>query len=115
MMRTKTAAWLRAASFALALSAAGLAPALAQSSGTVSFHDTGFDQVTVQVRVGATEDQSIPYGNHSFKKGETWSVESNLPVYWRREVNPGSGDGQFTPWQRVVPAQGGVAVELATT
>jgi SH3-like domain-containing protein len=84
---------------------AGASPAAAQmttdTQTTLRFKDVAFDAVAVEVRTGPTEDTSVPYGSRILKKGETWEVSSNLPIYWRRELNPGSNDGRFTPWQRV--------------
>lgn len=82
-----------------------IAPALAQATeGTVRIRNTGYDAIAVEVRVGQTEDRSVNYGTRTLKKGEDWTITANLPVFWRREVNPGSGDGKMTDWKRVVPS-----------
>jgi hypothetical protein len=111
MLVHRTPSWLLAASFSLALLASAI-PAAAQSDNTtVKFHDVAYETVTIQVRTGANEEQSLPYGTHVLKKDESWVVSSNLPILWRRELNPGSNDGKYTPWQRVA-ASGDTTVDL---
>jgi hypothetical protein len=110
MNSSKKAAWARAIGFAFVVPFVTCAPAPAQpyafqlldrTDGTVQFHDTAFDDVAVEVRAGATEEESILLDSHVLKKGETWGVTTNLQLFWRRELHPGSGDGQYTAWQRV--------------
>ena len=102
----------RRSAFAAAAAVAGLLafrslPAVADGTGTtVTFQDASYDKVTVQVRLGSSPDNSIPFGDQTLTKGQTWDVDTGgLVVFWRREANPGSGDGTFTPWAKIVTSQ----------
>jgi hypothetical protein len=113
MIVRRTLSWLLAAGFSLALAAVA-APAAAQNDPqtTLKIHDAAYDAVDVEVRTGASEEQSLPYGSRILKKDESWTVSSNLPIFWRRELNPGSNDGKFTAWQRVY-GQGDTTVDIS--
>jgi hypothetical protein len=70
--------------------------------------------VTVEVRLGTgIASESVPAATASLKKGENLKLDStNLQFFWRREANPGSGDGKWTDWQRVDPRSGDQTVEI---
>jgi hypothetical protein len=79
-------------------------PALA--AGLIRFRNSTLSgPVTVEVRVGDTLDSAALYGIQKIAKGEDWEVDtSGVYAWWRRELNPGKNDGQFTPWKRVDPS-----------
>src|ERR1700736_4497348 len=86
-------------SLALTVAAAAVArPAAA--AGLIRFRNATLPgAVIVEVRVGDTLDNAALYGTQKLAKGEEWEVDtSGVFAWWRREVNPGKNDGQFTAW-----------------
>lgn len=98
---------------AAALAACAIArPAL--GDGLVRFRNRSFAAgVTVQVRVGETLETAPLYGVRRIAKDEDWEVDTDgAPAWWRRELNPGKDDGQFTGWNRVDSSRANASVEL---
>lgn len=97
------------ATLVLAVSAA--LPALAD--GAVTFKNSTVDKpVTVEIRMGNTQDDAIPAGAQKLAKNESVSVgPTNLQVFWRRE-DPAAGDGKWTAWQKVDARNGDQKVEF---
>lgn len=87
-------------------------PALGQ--GLVRFRNRSFaGGVTVQVRVGDDLESAPLYGSQRIAKGDDWEVDtSGAPAWWRRQLNPGKDDGQFTAWSRVDSRAANASVEL---
>jgi hypothetical protein len=100
MTRTQALSALAAAAAVACLAR----PALA--AGLIRFHNASVPgPVTVEVRVGDTLDGAPLYGIQKIAKGEEWEVDtSGVYAWWRRELNPGKDDGQFTAWKRVDPS-----------
>ncbi|MEO6991710.1 MAG: hypothetical protein ABI346_01650 [Candidatus Baltobacteraceae bacterium] len=99
---------LAAAAALAGLLSLGSVAALADNGATVTFRDASYDKVTIEVRVGSSADPSasIPFGDQTLTKGQSWDVDTGgLIVFWRREATPGSGDGTYTPWQKIVTSQ----------
>lgn len=73
------------------------------ADGLIRFRNRSFaNGVTVQVRVGDALESAPLYGTQRIAKGDDWEVDtSGTPAWWRRELNPGKDDGQFTAWTRV--------------
>ncbi len=78
----------------------------AAAAGLIRFRNASNPgAVTVEVRVGDTLDSAPLYGIQKIAKGEDWEVDtSGVYAWWRRELNPGKADGQFTAWKRVDPS-----------
>ena len=103
-----------------ALSALGLAVAAAvvarpaAAAGLIRFHNASLPSpVIVEVRVGDTLDNAPLYGIQKIAKGDEWEVDtSGVFAWWRREVNPGKNDGQFTAWTRVDSSRSDERVEI---
>ena len=69
--------------------------------------------VTVEVRLGTVVNDAALAAVMPLKKGESFTLDpTNLQFFWRREANPGSGDGKWTDWQRVDPRSGNQTVEI---
>ena len=102
---------LSAVAFA-AVAACIARPALA--TGLIRFHNASVPgPVTVEVRVGDTLDGAPLYGIQKIAKGDEWEVDtSGVLAWWRREVNPGKNDGQFTAWTRVDSSRSDERVDI---
>ena len=76
---------------------------VALADGTVSITNLTVDApTTVDVRVGNRVEDAISAGGQSLKKGDTFTLPAtNMLTFWRREVNPGSGDGKWTDWSKI--------------
>jgi hypothetical protein len=91
------------------LSALGIALAVclvaapASAQGLLRIHNSSFSQpVTVELRVGDTLDGATSYGTKALAQGQSWEVDTGgIYAFWRRELHPGSNDGQYTDWSRV--------------
>lgn len=86
----------------------------ARGAGLLRFRNRSFaGGVTVQVRVGDELESAPLYGSRRIAKGEDWEVDADGALaWWRRELNPGKDDGQFTAWTRVDPRRADTSVEL---
>ena len=91
---------------------AGFGPAAAKADDAedivVTFHDATYPSVGLQVRLGNSNDatNAIPFADQTLTKDQRWGVPTNgLVVFWRREANPGSGDGAYSAWQRISTRQ----------
>jgi hypothetical protein len=69
--------------------------------GQLVLRNGSWNTVQVEVRLGtaASCDLNDSAGIRTLKQGQTWEVVVEGTVCWRRELNPGSGDGQWTSWQ----------------
>lgn len=75
----------------------------ASADGTLAITNRTMDAPTmVDVKLGSGLDDAVEVTMKTLAKGETLNLDAtNLQYYWRHEVNPGSGDGKYTDWQRV--------------
>lgn len=102
------------------LSTLGLALALclvaapASAQGLLRIHNSSISQpVTVEVRVGDTLDNATSYGTKALSQGQSWEVDTGgIYAFWRRELHPGSNDGQYTAWTRVNTSNSDETVNL---
>lgn len=76
-----------------------------QEPGYVSFRNTSWDVVRLEIRRGkaASCDQGALAGTISLKRGRSWTVRSNEPICWRRETQPGQAHTGWSAWHREVP------------
>jgi hypothetical protein len=100
--------------FALTFSSllGGVRPAFADGALTIT-NSTVDRAVMVEVRQGSSTADAVPAATQSLTKGQTLRLDpTNLQYFWRREINPGSGDGKWTDWQRVDPRSGDQSVQF---
>ncbi|MGH7606460.1 MAG: hypothetical protein ACREME_03890 [Gemmatimonadales bacterium] len=88
---------------ALALSLAFLAAATKPllRTGTLVLHNSTWDRVQVEVRVGPSQtcSENDEAGTHTLRRDENWAVVSDQMICWRREQTPGDAAGGWTAWQ----------------
>lgn len=86
----------------------------ASAEGIVRFHNVSFPSgVLVEVRVGESIDSATLYGTRKIAKDDVWEVDTGGSVaWWRRELDPGSGDGRLTAWQSANSSEADQRVEL---
>jgi hypothetical protein len=63
--------------------------------------DVNYPTVVVQYKVSGDDSigDATSGETKTLKKGETWAIPvAGERVFWHREANPGSGDGQWTAW-----------------
>lgn len=80
----------------------GPAPVLA-GPGLLRLKNERFDQVMVEIRVGASDrcDQHPGGRVHTLGRGQGWSVVGEKgTVCWRREAQPGGPNTEWTAWDK---------------
>lgn len=85
----------------IALVTSSVPPSASAPTGILVLHNTRWDRVQVDVRVGASQDceQNSAQGARVLKRDESWAVVSSEIVCWRREAQPGAEPLAWTPWQ----------------
>lgn len=75
----------------------------ANSPGTLELHNRLFEQVRVEVSIGASEncDQNDIQGPAVLSQNESWAVVSEQLVCWRRDQAPGDSSSGWTAWVQV--------------
>jgi len=70
------------------------------AAGQLNLHNDRWDAVRVEVRVGPSAqcDQNLSGAIRTLRRGQVWAVVTGNVVCWRREADPGSGTGTWTPW-----------------
>lgn len=83
---------------------------LPRAPGQLTLRNDSWDAVQVEVRVGTSGqcDTNEVAGVRTLARDRRWVVIVNGVVCWRREAQPGSGNGQWTAWQSGVVPPGAV-------
>jgi hypothetical protein len=68
--------------------------------GKLVLHNTTFDSVQVEVRLGPSEscDNNPPLGAYMVLKDHPWVISFDQVICWRRESNPNAPTGTWTSW-----------------
>jgi len=71
--------------------------------GTLELHNRLFEQVRVEISVGASQncDENDVQGPAVLSQNESWAVVSEQLVCWRREQVPGDSSSGWTAWAQV--------------
>ena len=77
-------------------------------NGTMNIRNPNFDAVNVEVRLGPSGDcsQNTSFGSRQLRKGDVWTITTDQPVCWRRDLTPNAPTGQWTPWNRQTVTKG---------
>jgi hypothetical protein len=80
----------------------------ASENGTMNIRNPNFDAVNVEVRLGSNADcsQNPSFGSRQLRKGDVWTITTDQPVCWRRDLTPNAPTGQWTPWNRQTVTKG---------
>ena len=71
--------------------------------GTLELHNQQFEQVRVEVSIGASGncDENAIQGPATLRQNQTWAVVSEQVVCWRRDQVPGDSSSGWTAWVQV--------------
>ena len=84
-------------------------PSTTSRAGIVTFRNTTWDSVQVEIRIGTTTscDLDAALAVRTLRRDEAWAVVADGVVCWRREASPGAPSLSWTAWQsRTVPTSG---------